>query len=188
MGDEKSIPEKLTEAISKAAHSVKSAVSHVIDTASDAAQHAMEANAEKISRIPPARPDPERVAGTTNEQIYIPEASDAAAMPMPLVPVAPEPKKQRAPKAAAAKAEPNLTGRIKPTYGYPAPKSRMPTPGQKKKKAAKKIVAKKTARKPAKKAAKRSPGNKSKSSAGKKSAGKNKKKAVKKTGKKSRRW
>lgn len=78
MGDEKSIPEKLTEAISKAAHSVKSAVSHVIDTASDAAQHAMEANAEKMARIPPARPDPEQVAGTTNEQPYIPESSDAA--------------------------------------------------------------------------------------------------------------
>ena len=65
MDDEKSIPERLTEAIGKAAHSVKSAVSHVIDTASDAAQHAMEANAEKIARIPPARTDPEQVAGTT---------------------------------------------------------------------------------------------------------------------------
>jgi hypothetical protein len=92
MADEKSIPEKLTDAISKAAHSVKSAVSHVIDTASDAAQHAMEANAEKISRIPSAKPDPEQVAGTTNEQIYIPEVSDAAAMPMPLFPAAPKSK------------------------------------------------------------------------------------------------
>jgi hypothetical protein len=64
MADEKSIPEKLTAALSKAADSVKSAVSHVIDTASDAAQHAMEANAERISRIPPARPDPEQVPAT----------------------------------------------------------------------------------------------------------------------------
>jgi hypothetical protein len=186
MDDEKSIPEKLTDAISKAAESVKSAVSHVIGTASDAAQHAMEANAEKISRIPPARPDPEQVAGTTNEQLYIPEASDAAAMPMPLFPVAPEPKKKRAPKAAAAKAEPRLSGRITPTYDYPAPTSKMPTPGKKNKKAGKKAIAKKTAGKPAKKTAKRS-GKKSKSSAGKKSVGKNKRKAVKKTGRKSMR-
>ena len=161
MGDEKSIAEKLTEAIGKAAISVKNAVSHVVDTASDAAQHAMEVNAEKISRIPPAKPDPEQVAGTTNEQLYIPEANDAAAMPMPLIPVAPEPK-----KPATAK-------------------SKMPRVGKKKKKAAKKAIGKKTARKPAKKAAKRSPGKKSKSSAGRKSVGK--KKAVQKTGKKSKR-
>jgi hypothetical protein len=171
MGDEKSIPEKLTDALSKAAHSVKSAVSQIIDTASDAAQHAMEANAEKISRIPPAR----QVAGTTNEQLYIPEASDAAAMPMPLIPVAPE----------AAKAEPNLSGRITPAYDYPAPTSKKPAVGKKKKKAAKQAIAKK-AGKPAKKAAKRS-GKKSKSSAGKKGVGKSKNKAVKKTGRKSKR-
>ena len=185
MGDEKSIPERLTEAISKAAHSVKSAVSHVINSASDAAQHAMEANAEKLARIPPARSDPEQVAGTTNEQLYIPEANDAAAMPMPLIPAAPEPKKQRVPKPAAAKAEPNLSGRITPTYAYPAPRSRMPTPGDKK--VAKEAIAKKTASKPAKKAPKGAPGKKPKSSAGKKSVGKNKKKALKKTGKKSKR-
>ena len=183
MGDEKSIPEKLTEVISKAALTVKSAVSHVIDTASDAAQHAMEANAEKISRIPAAKPDPEQVAGATNEQLYIPEANDAAAMPLPLIPPAPEPTKKRAPKAAAAKAEPSRSGRITPAYDYPAPTSKMPTPA--KKKAPKKAVAKKTARKPAKTAAKRSAGQKSKPSAGNKRVGKNK--AVKKTGKKSKR-
>jgi hypothetical protein len=114
MGDEKSIAEKLTEAIGKAATSVKNAVSHVVDTASDAAQHAMEVNAEKISRIPPARPDPEQVAGTTNEQLYIPEANDAAAMPMPLIPVAPEPKKKRASKPAktAAKRSPGKKSKL----------------------------------------------------------------------------
>ena len=181
MDDEKSIPKKLTDAISKAADSVKSAVSHVIDTASDAAQHAMEANAEKISRIPAAKLDPEQVAGTTNAQVYIPAAGDAAAMPMRLVPAARTPK-----KAAAAKAKPNLSGRITPTYDYPPLKSKMPTVG-KKKKAAKKSVVKKTASKPAKKTAKRSPAGKLTSSAGKKSVGKNEKKAVKKTGKKSKR-
>jgi hypothetical protein len=65
MDDEKSISEKLTEVIGKAAHSVKNVVSHVIDSASDAAQHAMEANAEKLARIPPARSDPEPVAAPT---------------------------------------------------------------------------------------------------------------------------
>src|ERR1044072_2151046 len=87
MEDEKSIAEKLTKVSSKAADSVKTAVSHVVESASEAAQHAMEANAEKISRIPPARIDPGQVAGTTNEQVYIPETSDAAAMPIPLTPV-----------------------------------------------------------------------------------------------------
>ncbi len=160
---------------------MKSAVSHIVDTASDAAQHAMEANAEKISRIPPAKTDPAQVAGTTNEQLYIPEANDAAAMPMPLIPVAPEPKRKRTPKAAAAKAKPSLSGRITPAYDYPAPKSKMPTLGKKKSKAAKKAAGK-----PAKQAAKRSPGKKSKPSVGKKSAGMNRK-AAKKTGKKSKR-
>jgi hypothetical protein len=182
MGDEKSITEKLAGAISKAADSVKSAVSHVVDTASDAAQHAMEANAERISRIPAAKTDPEGIAGTTNEQIYIPEASDAAAMPMPLFPAASTPK-----KAAAAKAEPNLSGRITPAYDDPRPKSKMPTLGKKKKMSAKKAIAKQTAGKPAKKAARRSPGKKPKSSAGMKSVGKNKNKAVKNTGRKSKR-
>jgi hypothetical protein len=181
MGDEKSITEKLAVVISKAADSVKSAVSHIVDTASEAAQHAMEANAEKISRIPAARPDPEGIAGATNEQLYIPETNDAAAMPMPLIPIAPEPKKKRAPKAAATKAKPNLSARITPKYDYPAPTSRMPRLGKKKDKAAKKAAGK-----PAQKAAKRSLGKKSKPSVGKKSVGMNRK-AVKKTSKTSKR-
>src|SRR3954467_2280755 len=95
MEDEKSIAEKLTGVISKAADTVKHAVSHVVESASEAAQHAMEANAEKISRIPPARSDPGQVAGTTNEQVYIPEANDAAAVPMPLMRVAPAAKPRK---------------------------------------------------------------------------------------------
>ena len=165
---------------------MKSAVSHIVDTASEAAQHAMEANAEKISRIPAAKTDPEQV-GTTNQQPYIPQASDAAAMPMLLFPAVAPPKKTPAPKrAAAANAEPNLSGRITPTYDYPAPKSNMPTPGKKKNKAAKKAIAKKSARKLAKKAAKRSPGKKSKLSAGKKKSVGMNRKAAKKTAKKSK--
>jgi hypothetical protein len=157
MDDEKSITEKLTNAISKAAGSVKSAVGHVIETASDAAQHAMEANAEKIARIPPAKTDPGQVAATTNEQIYIP---DAAAMPMPLFPVAPAPKKKPTPNKAAA-----VKGKKKP---------------------AKKSSKKAGASKPSKTAAKPIPANRQKSSAGKNSVGTNKKKTVKKFGKKAK--
>src|SRR5437763_494776 len=92
MNDEKSIAEKLTEVIGKATTSVKNAVSHVVDSASEAAQHAMEANAEKLSRIPPAKAGPEPIAGTADARAYLPVASDAVAMPMPLVPAAPPPK------------------------------------------------------------------------------------------------
>src|SRR3954468_133752 len=107
MEDEKSIAKKLTEVIGKAADTVKHAVSHVVESASEAAQHAMEANAQKISRIPPATSGAGHVAGTSNEQVYIPEASDAVAMPMPLIPVAATPKRQKsAPRAAAAPAKP----------------------------------------------------------------------------------
>jgi hypothetical protein len=94
MDDDKSIAAKLTGVISKAADTVKHAVSHVVESASEAAQHSMEANAQKISRIPPARSVAGRLAATTNEQVYIPEASDAAAMPLPLVPAAPVAKKR----------------------------------------------------------------------------------------------
>ena len=118
MGDEKSIAEKLTEVIGKAAISVKNVVSHVVDSASDAAQHAMEANAEKISRIPAAKADSEQVAGTTNEQMYIPEVSDAAAMPMPLFPAA------AAPKAATKSA-------AKRTANKPAKKTTKRSPARK---------------------------------------------------------
>jgi hypothetical protein len=102
MDDEKSITEKLTDAISKAADSVKSVASTLVDKASNAAQHAMEANAEKIARIPPAKTVPTQVAGTSNEQVTIPETNDAAAMPMPLIPAAPARTKKRASNKAAA--------------------------------------------------------------------------------------
>jgi hypothetical protein len=94
MDNDKSITKKLTEVIGKAADTVKHAVSHVVESASDAAQHAMETNAEKISRIPPAVP-PGQVAATTNEQVYIPEAAEAAATPVPLVTPQPAPKKRK---------------------------------------------------------------------------------------------
>jgi hypothetical protein len=101
MDDEKSIAGKLADAISRAADSVKSVASTLVDKASNAAQHAMEANAEKISRIPPAKADLAQV-GTTNEQVYIPQTNDAAAMPMPLIPPASVGKKRTPNKPAAA--------------------------------------------------------------------------------------
>src|SRR4051794_372353 len=94
MNNDKSITTKLTKVISKAAETVKHAVSHVVESASEAAQHAMEANAEKISRIPPAAVA-RQVAATTNEQVYIPEAADAAAIPSPLVAASPAPRKRK---------------------------------------------------------------------------------------------
>ncbi len=153
MEDEKSIAEKLTGVISKAADTVKHAVSHVVESASEAAQHAMEANAEKISRIPPARPDPGKVAGTTNEQVYIPETSDAAAMPMPLFPPAVTPKKQksvarRAPagktpaKQAARRAKTKTKAAKKPTARRARKAAKRP-PAKKAGKAAKKSAVRK---------------------------------------------
>jgi hypothetical protein len=71
--EEKSIVEKISDA-----------VKGVVDTASAAAMKAMQAG-----------PDPGQVAGTTNEQVYIPEATDAAAMPAPLIPSKPAAKKKR---------------------------------------------------------------------------------------------
>lgn len=157
MEDEKSIAEKLTKVISKAADSVKHAVSHVVESASEAAQHAMEANAEKISRIPPARPDPRQVAGTTNEQVYIPETSDAAAMPMPLIPVATS-KKQK-------------------SVTRPAPAGK--TPARQAVKSAK-TKARKPAARPARKAGKK-PAAKKTGKAAKKSAVRSSKKARRKS-------
>lgn len=136
MEDDKSITKKLTEVISKAADTVKHAVSHAVESVSDAAQHAMEANAEKISRIPPARPDPRLVAGTTNEQVYIPEASAAAAMPAPLVPVVATPNRQKAAKPAA-KAAKKTTPARKPA-ATPALKAAKKSAARKTGKAAKK--------------------------------------------------
>ena len=159
MEDEKSIAEKLTGVISKAADTVKHAVSHVVESASEAAQHAMEANAEKISRIPPARTDPGQVAGTTNEQVYIPETSDAAAMPMPLIPLA-TPKKQK-------------------SVARPAPAGKMPA-NQAAKTAKAKPPAKKPAARPARKAGKK-PAAKKTGKAAKKSAVRSSKKARRKS-------
>lgn len=115
MAEQKSITGKLAAAIGTAAEVVKSGVHRVLDTASNAAQHAMEANAEKLARLPPARLDPDQVAGTTNEQVYIPEATDAAAMPMPLVANVAATKKQKSSAKPAAKPAAKKAAARKPT-------------------------------------------------------------------------
>jgi hypothetical protein len=99
MDDEKTITEKLTDAIGKATDSVKSTLSNIVDTASEAAQHAMESNAEKMSRQPATELYSEQLAATTNDQIYLPEAADAAAMPAPLFAAQSVPGKQRKPRS-----------------------------------------------------------------------------------------
>jgi hypothetical protein len=127
--------------IEKMVDKVNDAVANIINTASAAAMKAM---------VPES--DPERVAGTINEQAYIPEATDAAAVPAPLF-AAPAKKKRALPKTTAVKAA--------------APKKSA-------KKSTKKKTAKKTATKASKKAAKKSGAKKTRSSAGRKAAGKKK--------------
>jgi hypothetical protein len=105
---EKTIIEKLSDA-----------VKGVVDIASAAATKAME----------PPESDPQKVAGTANEQVYIP---DAAAMPAPLFAEPKIPKKK-----------PNLSGRITPTYDFPVPDSPMPSPKQTKKAGVRKKTGKK---------------------------------------------
>src|ERR1700738_1463195 len=62
----------------------KSAIEKMIDKVNDAVENiANTASAVAMKAIEP-EPDPKQVAGTTNEQVYIPEATDAAAAPAPL--------------------------------------------------------------------------------------------------------
>jgi hypothetical protein len=82
--NQKSVVEKLVDKINDTV---------AVNTAAAAAMKAME-----------PEPDPAQVAGATSEQVYIPEATDAAAVPAPLF-AAPAKKKKRAlPKTTAVKA------------------------------------------------------------------------------------
>jgi hypothetical protein len=174
MDDEKSMTEKLTDALAKATESVKSTIGNMVDTASGAAQRAMESSAERMSGQTAAELDSEQAAGSVNGQIYLPAATDAAAMPVPLV-AAERPRKRK----------PRVKSRAGKTTAAP-----------------KKEVAKKSSKKPARKTAKRpaaksgskkSPkksAKKAKTSAGKTAAKKTSKKSAKsskKAGKKSKR-
>ena len=75
-------------------------------------------------------PDPERVAGTTNEQVYIPEATDAAATPAPLFPARKQkrsapPAKKRV--ASAKKAAPKTKKKAKKAAKKTAKKAKKTT-------------------------------------------------------------
>ncbi|WP_409188724.1 histone [Bradyrhizobium sp. RDM4] len=90
------------------------------------------------------KPDPDAVAGTTNEQVYIPEATDAAVVSPPIV----SRKKKRAPVRASKAVAASKTKKAVP----PAKKASKKTG----KKAMEKTSPKKSAKSPSKKAAKRS--------------------------------
>jgi hypothetical protein len=157
MDDEKSIAEKLTDVITKATDSVKSTMSNIVDTASQAAEYAMENNAERMSRQTAAELAPRQIAVTANKHVYIPVATDAAAMPAPLVAVQPMPRKR--------------TPRTKLSSGKtPAKKAVAKEPNRKAGKKAAKKAAKKSAPKKSKKSAKKSAGKKTAKRAANKSA------------------
>ena len=84
--------DKEKSAIEKMIDKVNDAVENIANTVSAAAMKAME-----------PEPDPKQVAGTTSERVYIPEATDAAAVPAPLF-AAPAKKKRALPKTGAVKA------------------------------------------------------------------------------------
>jgi hypothetical protein len=133
--------------------------------------------------------EPKLEAGKGNEQLYMP-TTDAAAMPLPLAP------KKRPASQKADRTEPDLSGRITPTYEIPLPGPMSPMGNSvrdDRKKAAKKTapkVAIKTGKKSGKKsAAKKSnkPKNSKPSSAFKLGRTKTVKKAAKKRPKKAKR-
>ena len=90
-------------------------------------------------------PDPERVAGTISEQVYIPEATDAAATPAPLFPARKQKRSARPAKKRVARAKKT----VPKTWKKNAKKAAKKTA----RKAKKKTTAKKS---PSKKAAKTS--------------------------------
>jgi len=134
------------------------AVKHIAQVASDAAKHAME-------------PEPLKPG---DKVLMVPMVSDGMMGETMMPPFVIIPK-----KTARKKKTPNMSGRITPTYDFPAPKSKMPV---------KKKAAKKTAKKKPKTAAKKKAAKKWKSPAkavAKKTTGK--KSAKKKKAKKSKR-
>ena len=107
MDNDKTILEKFTEVVKS-----------IVDTASTAETQAMAS-------------DPKQVAGETNEQVYLPDVTDAAAAPVFITP-----KKKRTAKKRVAKA---------------APAAKAPPKKAASKKTAKKLAPKKSARKTVKK-------------------------------------
>ena len=124
MDHEKTIIEKLTDAVKGAANSI-------VDAASNAAETGIKSNAARMS----ARD--RQVAGTANEQIFIPEATDAAAMPITFAVARPTRKKRRPPPANQTPAK------IPKKKAAAARKARKSAPKRAKSAAGRKAVAKK---------------------------------------------
>ena len=96
-------------------------------------------------------PDPEGVARTTNEQVYIPEATDAAATPAPLFPA----RKQKRSTPPANKRVARAKKAAPKTSKMNAKKAAKKTAKKAKKTTAKKSPPKKAAKTSKKKASKR---------------------------------
>jgi hypothetical protein len=153
MDDEKSMTERLTDALSKATDSVKSTFSSMVDTASNAAQHSMQSNAERISGQTVTELDPGQAAAGTGGQAYIPAATDAVAVPVPLfaTPVVRKPRKtrtkSRSAKTSAAAKKVAAKKSNKKSVKQPVTKSVPKKSAKKSGKKAKKSVVKKAAKK-----------------------------------------
>jgi hypothetical protein len=118
MDNEKTIIEKLTDAVKGAANSI-------MDAASNVAETGIKSDAARMSA------GDEQVAGTANEQIFIPEATDAAAMPIPfIVPKAARKKRKTPVKPAPAKVPKKKTAASK-TARKSAPKKARSRAGRK---------------------------------------------------------
>jgi hypothetical protein len=130
MDNEKTIIKKLTDAVKGAANSI-------VDAASNAAETGIKSNAARISA------SDEQVARTANEQIFIPEATDAAAMPI-LFPVPKAARKKRKTPAKPAPAKmPHKISRKKAAARKTARKARKSAPKKAKSGTGRKAVAKK---------------------------------------------
>jgi hypothetical protein len=117
-------------------------VKGIVDSTTETAMQAFE----------PSEPDPHQVAGEANEQVYIPEATDAAATPAPLVPAEPtEPARRVTKKRVVKKASKQVAKAKKAAVAKKAAKK----PVKKSSKKASKKTAKKAASKKATKATKR---------------------------------
>ena len=145
MDDEKSLLEKVKDTAAALVNSIANPESgtsiNMPHNESGADIERAASTKKRLAKKAPS-PDLERVAGTTNKQVYIPEATDAVATPAPLFP-----KKRNAAPARANK-------RVAKAKTAPPKKAKTsPKAAKKNPKNAKKTTAKKTAKKASKKKA-----------------------------------
>lgn len=130
---------------------ISDAVTEIVDTASAAAAEAF-------------KPGPEAVAATTNEQVYVPEATDAAATPAPLFRrtkhgPAPMRANKRVAAARAKKTASRSQKAAKQDAKLPEKAGRKAAPKKSAKRAPPKTAKKVAPKKPAKKGKKSKKGN-----------------------------